>query len=50
VLRVAKKYVDVVHLAIVIVGDRASIERPLKAATIAPIAVLDDYGSPMASQ
>ena len=27
VLRVAKKYVDVDHLAIVIVGDRASIER-----------------------
>ena len=50
VLRVAKKYVDVDHLAIVIVGDRASIEGPLKATAIAPIAVLDDYGNPKASQ
>jgi predicted Zn-dependent peptidase len=50
VLRVAKKYVDVDHLAIVIVGDRASIEGPLKATGIAPIAVLDDYGNPKASQ
>jgi predicted Zn-dependent peptidase len=50
VLRVAKKYVDVDHLAIVIVGDRASIEEPLKATAIAPIAVLDDYGNPKASQ
>jgi zinc protease len=49
VLRVAKKYVDVDHLAIVIVGDRASIEGPLKATGIAPIAVLDDYGNPKAS-
>jgi zinc protease len=45
VLRVAKQYVDVDHLAIVIVGDRASIEAPLKATGIAPIAVLDDYGN-----
>ena len=37
VLRVAKKYIDLDHLAIVIVGDRASIEAPLKAAGIAPI-------------
>jgi zinc protease len=50
VLRVAKKYVDVDHLAIVIVGDRASIEGPLKATAIAPIAVLDDYGNPKVSQ
>ena len=50
VLRVAKKYVDVDHLAIVIVGDRASIEAPLKAAGVGPIAILDDYGNPKASQ
>ena len=50
VLRVAKKYVDVDHLAIVIVGDRASIEAPLKATGVAPIAILDDYGNPKASQ
>jgi len=50
VLRVAKKYVDTDHLAIVIVGDRASIEAPLKATGVAPIALLDDYGNPKASQ
>jgi zinc protease len=49
VLRVAKKYVDVDHLAIVIVGDRASIEGPLKATGIAPIALLDDFGNPKAT-
>ena len=46
VLRVAKKYLDLDHLAIVIVGDKASIEGPLKATGIAPIAMLDDYGVP----
>jgi len=44
VLRVAKKYVDVNHLNIVIVGDRASIEGPLKATGLAPIVVLDTEG------
>jgi predicted Zn-dependent peptidase len=47
VLRVAKKYIDVDKLAIVIVGDRKSIEAPLKATNIAPIAYLDIEGSPM---
>ena len=46
VLRVAKKYIDLDHLAIVIVGDRASIEAPLKATNIAPIAYLDIEGAP----
>ena len=50
ILRVAKKYVDVGRLAIVIVGDRASIEAPLRATGIAPIAVLDDFGNPKATQ
>jgi zinc protease len=45
VLRVAKKYVDLEHLNIVIVGDRKSIEAPLKAAAIAPIVVLDAEGA-----
>ncbi|HVH57392.1 MAG TPA: pitrilysin family protein [Vicinamibacterales bacterium] len=44
VLRVAKKYVDLDHLNIVIVGDRASIEGPLKATGIAPIVLLDPEG------
>ena len=46
VLRVAKKYVDVDHLAIVIVGDRATIEEPLKATKIAPVVRLDADGNP----
>jgi zinc protease len=44
VLRVAKKYVDLTHLNIVIVGDRKSIEAPLKATGIAPIVILDAEG------
>jgi zinc protease len=46
VLRVAKKYIEIDKLAIVIVGDRASIEGPLKATGIAPIAYLDIEGAP----
>ena len=46
VLRVAKQYVDVERLAIVIVGDRASIEGALKAANVAPITILDVTGVP----
>jgi predicted Zn-dependent peptidase len=44
VVRVARQYVDVDHLAIVIVGDRATIEGPLRAAAIAPIAITDIEG------
>jgi zinc protease len=47
VLRVARTYIDVDRLAIVIVGDRVSIEAPLKATGIAPIAVLDIEGAPV---
>ena len=45
-LRVAKRYIDISNLAIVIVGDRASVEAPLKATGIAPITVLDIEGNP----
>ena len=47
--RVAKKYIDIDHLAIVIVGDRASIEAPLKATGIAPIVHLDIEANPAAN-
>ena len=47
VLRVAKKYVDVDHLAILIVGDRATIEEPLKATKIAPVVRVDADGKPV---
>jgi zinc protease len=42
--RVAKQYIDMEHLTIVIVGDRASIEAPLRATGIAPIALTDIEG------
>jgi zinc protease len=45
VVRVAKQYIDLGHLSIVIVGDRATIEGPLKATGIAPIAILDIEGN-----
>ena len=45
-LRVAKRYIDLEHLAIVIVGDRASVEGPLKALGIAPITLIDLEGNP----
>ena len=44
--RVAKKYIDLNHLAIVIVGDRSVVEGPLKATNIAPITMLDIEGNP----
>jgi zinc protease len=44
-VRVAKQYIDLDHLAIVIVGDRATIEAPLKATGIAPITLLDIEGN-----
>jgi zinc protease len=47
VMRVAKQYIDLDHLAIVIVGDRASIEGPLKATGIAPVVTVDSDGLPV---
>lgn len=46
VLRVAKQHIHLDRLAIVIVGDRASIEMPLKATGLAPITILDTEGRP----
>ncbi|HSQ32931.1 MAG TPA: hypothetical protein VLN49_23905, partial [Gemmatimonadaceae bacterium] len=47
VVRVAEKYIDPDHLAIVIVGDRATIAEPLAATKIAPIVLLDLDGNPV---
>jgi zinc protease len=44
VLRVARQYVDVDHLVIVIVGDRATIEGPLRATRVAEVAITDIEG------
>ncbi|OFW05375.1 MAG: hypothetical protein A3H96_07770 [Acidobacteria bacterium RIFCSPLOWO2_02_FULL_67_36] len=46
VVRVAKQYIDLDHASIVIVGDRATIEGPLKATGVAPIVILDNEGKP----
>jgi zinc protease len=47
VVRVANKYVDLDHLAIVIVGDRKQIEQALKGTNVAPIVPLDIDGNPV---
>ena len=47
VVRVARQYVDLDHLAIVIVGDRSTIEGPLRATRVAPIAITDIEGNPV---
>jgi zinc protease len=48
-VRVAKRYIDLQHLDIVIVGDRAAVEGPLKATGIAPVVLLDIEGKPLAT-
>lgn len=47
-LRVAKRYIDLKNLAIVIVGNKAEIEAALKATNIAPITYVDIDGNPAA--
>ena len=46
-MRVARKYVDLQHLNIVIVGDRAVVAPMLEATGIAPIVRLDLEGRPV---
>jgi predicted Zn-dependent peptidase len=48
-VRVAKKYIDLEHLNLVVVGDRSVIEEPLRATGIAPIVRLDVDGKPVAN-
>jgi predicted Zn-dependent peptidase len=47
VQRVANQYVDPSHLAIVIVGDRASVEPMLRALQVGPIQFRDLNGAPV---
>jgi predicted Zn-dependent peptidase len=47
VQRVATKYIDPSHLAILIVGDRKSIEGPIRALNIGPMVFLDVAGNPL---
>jgi zinc protease len=46
VMRVARQYIDLNHLSIIIVGDRGTIEGPLKATGFGPIVILDIEGNP----
>ena len=46
-VRVAKKYIDLDNLNLVIVGDRATIEESLRKTGIAPVVVLDIEGKPV---
>jgi zinc protease len=45
VVRVAKRYIPLDRLAVVIVGDRTAIEKPLEGTRIAPIVLLDADGT-----
>jgi zinc protease len=47
VVRVARQYVDLDHLVIVIVGDRSTIEGPLRETRVAPITITDIEGNPV---
>jgi len=47
VARVAQQYIDPGSLAVVIVGDRKSIEPGLKAVNVAPIVIRDMSGQPI---
>jgi zinc protease len=46
-VRVAKKYIDLDNMAIVIVGDKETIEPKLRATGIAPIVLLNVEGKPV---
>lgn len=46
-VRVAKQYIDIDHLNMVIVGDRATIEGSLKATGVASIQLVDVEGRPV---
>ncbi len=48
-VRVARKYIDVDHFNLVIVGDRAVIEEPLRKTGIAQIVNLDIEGKPVST-
>lgn len=47
VQRVARQYIDADRLTILIVGDRAKIEGPVRATNLAPVVILDARGNPI---
>ena len=46
-VRVAKKYIDLDHLNMVVVGDRATIAAPLEKTGVAPVVMVDVDGKPL---
>lgn len=46
-VRVAKQYIGLANINIVVVGDRATIEEPLRRTGIAPVVILDIEGKPV---
>jgi predicted Zn-dependent peptidase len=46
-VRVATKYIDLEHLIIIVAGDRATIESPLRALNVAPVVILDARYDPV---
>lgn len=47
-VRVARKYIDLDNINIIVVGDRATIEESLRKSGIAPVVRLDIEGKPIA--
>ena len=47
IVRVAKQYIDLEHLVILVVGDREAIEAPIRATKIAPVVILNSEGRPV---
>lgn len=50
VTKAAQKYIDPDHLSIIIVGDRKTIEDPLRATKVAPVVLVDIDGNPLPGQ
>lgn len=48
--RVAHQYLEVNHLAILVAGDRKTVEPLLRSAHIAPIVVIDESGHPISDR
>jgi zinc protease len=46
VSKIAARYINPTHTAVVVVGDRKTIELPLRAANIGPVLIVDAQGKP----
>ena len=46
VSKIANRYINPTHTAVVVVGDRKTIELPLRAANVGPVLIVDAQGNP----